>query len=247
MELVCMILGILFLGYYGLLLFVGMDFSFVWLVGGILLAGGGALAKYMKLHSLHFPAAVRIGGGILLLLGILAFLFLESLVVSDMGEEGEEGLDYVIVLGAQVRGDAPSRALRKRINKAAEYLKENENTKAVLSGGQGPGENRSEAQVMYDCLIEAGIAPERLIREDASTNTVENLEFSGKLIGKDARIGIISQNFHIYRALKLAKHQGYTHVCGIAARSEAIYQPHFMVREACALVKEIAMKNIEIP
>ena len=129
--------------------------------------------------------------------------------------------------------------------KAEEYLKENPGTIAVLSGGKGSGENISEAQAMYDCLVEAGIEEERLIKEDKSTSTVENLEFSAALIGKGGRIGIISQNFHIYRALKLAEHQGYQDVYGIAASSEPIYQPHFMVREAFAIMKEKLTGNIE--
>lgn len=74
---------------------------------------------------------------------------------------------------------------------------------------------------------------------------MENLEFSAKLIGKEKKIGIISQNFHIYRALKLARHQGYRDVCGIAAGSEPLYQPHFMVREAFAIVKEKLTGNID--
>ncbi len=144
-----------------------------------------------------------------------------------------------------MRGDVPSKALMRRIQKAEEYLKENPGTIAVLSGGKGSGENISEAQAMYDCLVEAGIEEERLIKEDKSTSTVENLEFSAALIGKGGRIGIISQNFHIYRALKLAEHQGYQDVYGIAASSEPIYQPHFMVREAFAIMKEKLTGNIE--
>lgn len=245
MEILCMILGVVCLGYYGLMLAVGMDFSFIWLAGGIVLAGGGIWMKFAGTHGIHLPGAVKAAGGIVLAAGLLVFLTAEGLIFSKMNEKGEKNLDYVIVLGAQVRGDVPSRALRKRIQKAEDYLKENPETIAVLSGGKGNGENISEAQAMYECLRKAGIEEERLILEDQSTSTVENLEFSGELIGKEKKIGIISQNFHIYRALKLARHQGYRDVCGIAAGSEPLYQPHFMVREAFAIVKEKLTGNID--
>ena len=243
MELLCICLGIICLVYYGILLAVGMDFSFLWLAASVVLTGGGIWNRFAKSRGIHLPGAVKATGGVLLAAGVLLFLVLEGLILSKMNARGEESLDYVIVLGAQVRGDVPSKALRKRIEKAEEYLKENPGTLAVLSGGKGNGENISEAQAMYDCLVEAGINPERLILEDKSTSTVENLDFSAKLIGKSGRIGIISQNFHIYRALKLAEHQGYTKVCGIAAPSEPMYQPHFMVREAFAIVKEKLVGN----
>lgn len=245
MEILCMILGVVCLGYYGLMLAVGMDFSFIWLAGGIVLAGGGIWLKFAGTHGIHLPGAVKVAGGIVLAAGLLVFLTAEGLIFSKMNEKGEKNLDYVIVLGAQVRGDVPSRALRKRIQKAEDYLKENPETVAVLSGGKGNGENISEAQAMYECLRKAGIEEERLLLEDQSTSTVENLEFSAKLIGKEKKTGIISQNFHIYRALKLAEHQGYRDVCGIAAGSEPIYQPHFMVREAFAIVKEKLTGNID--
>lgn len=245
MEILCMVLGAACLGYYGLMLAVGMDFSFIWLAGGVVLAGGGGWIRFARIHGLHLPGAVKVTGGILLAAGLVLFLALEGLILSKMNEKGEEHLDYVIVLGAQVRGDVPSKALYRRIRKAEEYLKKNPETVAVLSGGKGNGENISEAQAMYDCLVEAGIEEERLLIEDKSTSTVENLEFSAELIGKEAKTGIISQNFHIYRALKLARHQGYTNVCGIAASSEPVYQPHFMVREAFAIVKEKLTGNID--
>lgn len=245
MEILCIVLGIVCLAYYGLMLAVGMDFSFIWLAGGLVLAGGGGWMKFAKARGIHLPGAVKAVAGIVLAAGLILFLLMEGLILSKMNEKGEENLDYVIVLGAQVRGDAPSKALFRRIKKAEEYLKENPGTIAVLSGGKGNGENISEAQAMYDCLVDAGIEEERLLMEDKSTSTVENLEFSGKLIGKGAKTGIISQNFHIYRALKLAQHQGYTDVCGIAAGSEPLYQPHFMVREAFAIIKEKLTGNIE--
>ena len=88
-------------------------------------------------------------------------------------------------------------------------------------------------------LEDRGIAPERLIKEDKSTSTEENLRFCAGLIGgSDASVGIISNNFHICRALMIAGKQGYTNVCGIAAYSDPKFQVHYMVREAFALVKE---------
>ncbi|MEY8427742.1 YdcF family protein [Lachnospiraceae bacterium 46-15] len=244
MELLCLVMGVICLGYYVLTIVVGMDFSFIWLAGGIVLLGGGVWMKFAKIRGLHLPGMVKAAGIVLAAAGLLFFLVLEGLIVSKMGAKGAQDLDYVIVLGAQVRGDVPSKALMRRIQKAEEYLKENPETIAVLSGGKGNGENISEAQAMYDCLVDAGIEKERLIKEDKSTSTVENLEFSAALIGKSGRIGIISQNFHIYRALKLAEHQGYEDVYGIASSSELIYQPHFMVREAFAIVKEKLTGNI---
>lgn len=139
MEILCMILGVVCLGYYGLMLAVGMDFSFIWLAGGIVLAGGGIWMKFAGTHGIHLPGAVKAAGGIVLAAGLLVFLTAEGLIFSKMNEKGEKNLDYVIVLGAQVRGDVPSRALKKRIQKAEDYLKENPETIAVLSGGKRKG------------------------------------------------------------------------------------------------------------
>ncbi len=246
MELLCMILAILCLVYYGILLSIGMDFSYVWLGGGLLMAGIGMFLKFEKNYGISFPSGIKAVAAGIGIIGILIFLVLEVLIFTHMFDKGEESLDYIIVLGAQVRGDVPSKALRRRIEKAEEYLKENPETKAVLSGGQGIGENRSEAEVMREELVNAGIEKERLLIEDASTSTLENLQFSARIIGKEENIGLISQNFHLYRALKLAKKQEYQKICGIAAPSELLYQPHYLVREAFALVKEIAAGNIRI-
>ena len=92
-------------------------------------------------------------------------------------------LDYIIVLGAHVNGTKLTLALLERVRRALLYLEENPGTKAVLSGGRGDGEQISEAEAMYRYLTEHGIAAERLIKEEQSTNTKENLDFSLRLIG----------------------------------------------------------------
>ena len=151
-----------------------------------------------------------------------------------------------MVLGAQVKGDVPSRALKKRLVKAYEYAEENPITILILSGGQGFGENITEAQCMADFLLEKGLPRERILLEEKSTNTMENLKFSNELSGcADKKTGIISNDFHVYRALKLAEKLGYDNPEGIAAPSDAVMQVHYVVREVFALVKEIAKGNVD--
>ena len=221
-----------------------MDFAIVWLLGAIVCIGSGVGGKYLKHNHIVLPLPIKVIGGMVVTIGVLFFILVQGFIISQMRSVGEPNLDYIIVLGAQVRGDVPSRALYSRIKKAGEYLEQNPRTKAVLSGGQGPGENLSEAQVMFNYLVEWGIEEERLIMEDKSTSTLENLEFSARLMEKGKHVGIVSQNFHIYRAIHLAKQQGYENVWGIASATEPQYLPHYMVREAFAVVKEKIVGNM---
>ena len=112
-------------------------------------------------------------------------------------------------------------------------------------GGQGTGEDISEAACMKAWLSERGIKEERMILEDKSASTRENLIFSDQRTGcAGENVGIISNNFHIYRALRLAEAWGYEQAEGIAASSDPIMQPHYVVREVFALVKECISGNI---
>ena len=97
--------------------------------------------------------------------------------------KGTAGLDYLIVLGAGVYGEEPSPALRSRTETAIRYLEENPGAKAVLSGGQGPGEAITEAECMARLMEAEGIAPYRLVKEEHSTTTAENIKNSYELIG----------------------------------------------------------------
>ena len=95
--------------------------------------------------------------------------------------------DYIIVLGSKVNGTKPSYSLQYRIDKAAEYLKSHEKTIAIVSGGQGKGEDISEALAMKQGLIKQNIAEDRIIMEDKSTSTDENITFSKPLIPADMK------------------------------------------------------------
>lgn len=238
MRIVIAAFGGICLAYYVLLLSVKMDFSIIWLAAGMLLIGGSVWGHFL-------PKWVQITLAGFFIVGFLIFAVTEMMIFRAMVSEEPENPEYLIVLGAQVRGETPSRALQKRLLKAEEFLKENPKTIAILSGGQGPGEEISEAEAMGRFLEEAGIRANRFILEDQSTSTLENLKFSGKLIDSlDVTVGILTNNFHVFRATRLAKAQGYTKVYGICAPSDPIYQVHYLVREFFALVKEKVKGNI---
>lgn len=122
--------------------------------------------------------------------------------------------EVVVVLGCIVNGTRPGPFLRSRINKAYEYLNENPNSIAILSGGQGTGESISESQCIYDNLVEKGIDANRLLIEDKSTSTLENFQNTAKILEEnkinDKNITIITNEFHEYRASQFAKRCGFT-------------------------------------
>lgn len=238
------IIGIICLVYYlacGLYAGFGASYLWIWLVGGLLCLAG-ALFLFKKeelLGDWHLPAAVRIITIAALVAIAVLFIGVESKVVSCMFQKGEPELDYVIVLGAQVKKDRPSLALLHRIETAADYLKANPDTIAILSGGQGDDEPRSEAECMQEELLAMGIEPERLILEDQSTDTVENFLYSLEYVDDpDAEMGFITSNFHVFRAGGIAKQQTGQEISGIAAPSHSIMQAHYMVREFLAILKD---------
>ncbi len=150
----------------------------------------------------------------------------------------------VITLGAKVRyNKVPSSSLRERIEACYNYLSANPGSKAVLSGGKGKNEPISEAQCMYDNLVEMGIDKERLIIEDKSTNTESNIKNSYKLIEENnlsKDIAIATDGYHQLRARIIAKKQGVDgHIGAVNSDSPLSVLPTYYVREWFALPVEI--------
>ncbi len=128
--------------------------------------------------------------------------------------------------------------MQYRLDKAKEYLTENPSTKCIVSGGQGLNEPFSEAEGMAKYLIEQGISEDRIIKEDKSQSTKENIINSSKYIESDASVGIITNNFHMFRALQISRKVR----CWQHLRYFCKNQTHFsflnnMVREYLAEIK----------
>ena len=126
-----------------------------------------------------------------------------------------------------------------------EYLEKNPKTRAVLSGGQGEGETISEAEAMCRYLEDHGISRERLILEDRSTNTKENLDFSLALIGDlNASIGVVTNHFHVFRGVAIGKKCGCKNIYPIPSRYRSWRLVIYIPREILAIIKDKILGNL---
>lgn len=178
---------------------------------------------------------LRLALGLLLAAGLLAFALLEVPIVRAAKTDAPSGCAYIVVLGAGVNGDTPSLSLVNRLSAAYDYLEDNPDTVAVVTGGQGPGENLTEAEAMRIWLEARGIASDRIVEEDRAVSTQENLAFSFDLIrarGGDAQsVAVVSSEYHLWRAKLLAAQQGVS-VAGIAGETTLpVLRLNYFIRE----------------
>ena len=153
--------------------------------------------------------------------------------------------EYLIVLGARWKSAGPGEVLRRRLDKAVSYLEQNPDTRVIVSGGQGDNEAISEAEGMRGYLLQAGIEESRILVEDASSNTYENLVFSGELLDRENdKVVIVTNNFHVFRALSIAKKQGYHKAEGLAASSVLGMGPNNLLREFLGVLKDFWVGNL---
>lgn len=227
-----------------MLIWSGSGFFAVWYVIGTLLAGCGVAIRVGAWRGL--PRALRMFVGIAAALAAAITFGVAALILTTAHEPAPEGLDELVVLGAQVRPDgSPSTVLRYRLDTAADYLQKNPSTRCIVSGGKGANEPCSEAEAMARYLKSCGIDAARIELEDASTNTVENLRNSRALLADAGdTVGIVTNDFHVLRATRIAAKQGYANAHGIAAPSDAWYVPNNVLREVIGVVKDFLFGNM---
>lgn len=239
------VLGALCLLYCAVIAFAGFGtwFFLIWGIMGAVLAGAGFLLRHTEFAG-ALPRGLKLTLAGVLGVALLLFLVVEGLILSRFGSEAAPGADYCIILGAQWKDNGPSEVLRRRLERALEYLKENPETMVVVSGGQGSNEVMSEAAGMKQYLMAAGIAEERILMEDRSGNTSQNLKFSAGLIDtENSRVVIVTNNFHMFRALGIARKQGYS-AEGLSAGSVIWMLPNNMLREFLGVLKDFVVGNL---
>ncbi len=262
-----------FLYYIAIIIYAGftVSLSWIWLLASgffSLLALG---CRYLRLHPGRIPLRVMVSSVTCLAAFFVVFVVVEFLVFWGAASSAPAGMDYVIVLGAKVRDEGISNSLRRRLDRAIEYSQISPRTVFILSGGQGEDEPEPEAQAMYDYLLYNGVPANRLVMEPVSSSTVENIAYSRVVIERLERqkdelsspnepsvepgpylevedrplqIGILTSNYHVYRAEMIARKRGIEGIRGIPAPSDILLFPHLCVRECLAILKDRLMGNM---
>ncbi len=175
---------------------------------------------------------------------ILTFIVIEGLIIYHASKNTEERADVLIILGARLYGRTPSPSLQFRLDEGYAYLTDHPDTLAVVSGGMGRGEEITEASAMRDYLLEKGIAPERILTEERSFNTFENIGFSIRVLQdhlaradlKALKFGIVSNDYHVFRGTLIAKEKG-LEAFGIPAKTPPTTLVKGYLREYLSVLK----------
>ncbi len=219
-------------------------FSFIiWVFGAVFFGTAFYLSGNGRWYRI--PPIIRglCSGGILLLLVITVVCL--TLMISHFNDKGIKDLDYIVVLGAQMRSDGPSTIFSYRLDAAFEYLEENPKTVCIVSGGQGLNEPVCEGDGGKEYLISRGIDPSRVIAENKAMDTSENIVYSLEIMdngstGSDKlKIGIVTNNFHLFRGVHLAKRLTDHEIYGIAAYTLPWYLPNNMARECFGIIRDL--------
>lgn len=218
---VCLIfLGVISAAFFLLFLISGITAKFhAGNAAGMALSGALAFVFMfpdIALKLIGAAAQSKAGRLLLVLVGLLAVIsVILAVIISVFMVRAMNKLpgspETVIVLGCRVKATGPSLMLEKRIEAAYEYLSDNPSVVCIASGGLGADEPVSEAECIKQGLLSRGISPDRIIMEDKSTNTYENIRNSLEImdsLGMERSAVIITSEFHQLRAAMISKKQG---------------------------------------
>ena len=150
----------------------------------------------------------------LLALGVLFFAALEVYIGLHSRDKIVGEPKIMVIFGCKVEPWGPSILLQDRLDAALDYLKDHPDMEIVVTGGKGDDEHQSEAQCMYDYLTAHGVSDAKILMEDQSRNTHQNIRNTLELLDGgpfwdsivtpgQCRYVLVSSDFHLARILML--------------------------------------------
>lgn len=231
--------------------FIGADFTEVFGIGMIILIYGfyisvlicrNTKSKILKVLSWIYRIVV--------ILFVVFFIIIESFIWKDIittGSTQTNDARYIIVLGAGLKGDNMGQVLESRCQKGLEYLKNNKNTDVICSGGQGVNEVVPESVPMAKYYREHGIPDNRILLDEKSKTTIQNLEYSKDILEKynaqNDRIIIVTSSFNILRAKMIAKKLN-LNAQYLGSNSKFRFNVNYSIREFGAIIYNFIELNI---
>ncbi len=239
-------------------------FKIIFAVLGVLIALNGVALFFVS--NVNLGSFLTVGFGAVILLIALLFKKLAKwlkfllvagisiavisssfLIIYGKSDNVTYKEDAVIVLGAAVHGKTPSLTLKRRLEAAAKYHKQNPDAVIIVSGGQGNQEEITEAEAMANYLIEHGVAKDKIIKEEFATSTYENFAFSNEILtekfGDDYTAAFITNEYHILRAKLCAGRTGFEDITHLHSNTNTSYLLSGVLRECLAVAKYAIFKN----
>ena len=257
MNCILIILGIICIVYDGILTFITpgtildilTSFTHIWTAFGAYLiflgiyrikTGHSFWRIWKKWIKITFVSLFSICAAT----AIINLIFILNPDVVSVAETAEN----VILLGGGIDKDGKlPKSVMTRVDKTAKYLKQHPDSICVVSGGTLKWLPFAEAPELKNQLVNKGIEPERILVEDQAKDTIQNFQFSCKMLAEyrgisiqetlDMPTAVVTNYYHLRRSERLARRIGFTNIKGIGASCPAIYVPHSYVREICAYVK----------
>lgn len=227
---------------YGVVLCIMMNLTtgaIMTLLLGILFLGWGIFSNKMKkAFSDKVYKIIRVSVYVVFCAELIFISFLGIYGQIDNVRYDE---DAVVVLGAGVHGDKVTVTLQMRLDKAIEYHRKNPEALIVVTGGKGFQETVTEAYAMEKYLIENGVDSSVIVKEEKATSTNENMRFSKEILDTyfegDYCIAVVTNDFHIYRGVHIAKIEGFDNVSHIHAETQWYNIMPCYLRETLAVLK----------
>ncbi|RZT02796.1 YdcF family protein [Cuneatibacter caecimuris] len=203
-----------------------------------------AAAAYIGRLRLSPVAAALWSGvlGVVVFFAFHVFLFMETLLLHNIFRPRKRA-DYIIVLGGGLKNGKVTPLLAARVDAALKFAWKQSKTGRkppllIMSGGQGEDEPLSEAEAMKEYAMEQGYDESRILLEDQSGNTAENMKFSREIMeehseGKPYRCVYATSSYHLLRAGIYARRAGML-MGGIGGKTAFYYLPNAVLREYIA-------------
>jgi uncharacterized SAM-binding protein YcdF (DUF218 family) len=177
---------------------------------------------------------------------LIIFVIIEGKILYTATYEKPLSSDVIIVLGAHLWGDQPSPLLRYRLDQAISLYRQGYAKSIIVSGAQGDDELTTEAYAMAVYLGRHNIPKDIIYLEENSYSTYENMKYSKEIMDREGleRAIIVTNTFHVYRALEIGKHFSIP-VSGAPAKMHpsVLLKLKYYIREFFAVVKFYLMKN----
>lgn len=120
--------------------------------------------------------------------------------------------DAILLLGYGLdENDQATQELRLRVKAATKAYREGYSDVIVACGGTTEGHHISEAEVMQALLLEEGVPKDKILLENKSTITIENMRFAAQVLGgaKGRRVLVVTSDYHVRRSVLTAMRAGF--------------------------------------